>query len=93
MADTLSGLILVMQANGLYMLEAPKMVRDQVVDPSHEALTRLGMELNCVVERHKDIATQASQSTERAVAAITGLNEPIRSGWQEVNAASLAERV
>jgi hypothetical protein len=28
MADTLSGLILVMQANGLYMLEAPRVVRE-----------------------------------------------------------------
>ena len=33
MADTLSGLILVMLANGLCMLEAPKMVREQIVDP------------------------------------------------------------
>ena len=38
MADTLSGLILVMQANGLYMLKAPKIVHDQAIDP-------LGMEL------------------------------------------------
>ena len=40
MADTLSGLILVMQANGLYMLEAPKTLREQIVDPLHEVLTR-----------------------------------------------------
>ncbi len=93
MADTLSGLILVMQANGLYMLEAPKMVREQVVDPLHEALTRFGTELNRAIDRHKDIATEATQSTERAVTAIKGLEGAIRSGWQEVNAASLAERV
>jgi hypothetical protein len=93
MADTLSGLILVMQANGLYMLEAPRIVREQVLDPLHEALTRLGTELNSVIERHKDIAIEATQSTERAVMAIKGLDEAIRSGWKEVNAASLAERV
>ena len=62
MADTLSGLILVLQANGLYMLEAPKTLREQVVDPLHEALTRFNTELNRAIDRHKDIATEASQS-------------------------------
>jgi hypothetical protein len=93
MADTLSGLILVMQANGLYMLEAPRMVREQIVDPLHEALTRFSTELNLAIDRHKHIATEATRSTERAVAAIMGLEGAICSGWQEVNAASLAERV
>ena len=92
-ADTLSGLILVMQANGLFMLEAPKTVREQVVDPLHQALTRFGAELNQTIDRHKYIASEATQSTERAVAAINGLEGAIRSGWREVNAASLAERV
>ena len=93
MADTLSGLILVMQANGLYMLEAPKIVREQVVDPLNEALTRFGAELDRAIKRHKEIATEATQSTESAVTAIKGLEGAIRSGWREVNAASLAERV
>ena len=93
MADTLSGLILVMQANGLYMLEAPKMVREQIVDPLHEALTRFRTDLNRAIDHHKEIATEATQSTERAVTAIKGLEGAIRSGWREVNAASLAERV
>ena len=93
MADTLSGLILVMQANGLYMLEAPKTVREQVVDPVHEALTRFSTELNRAIDHHKEIATEATQSAERAVTAIKGLEEAICSGWQEVNAARLAERV
>ena len=93
MADTLSGLILVMQANGLYMLEAPKMVRQQIVDPLNEALTHFGTDLDRAIDRHNDIANEASQSTEIAVTAIKGLEEAIRSGWQEVNAAKLAERV
>jgi hypothetical protein len=93
MADTLSGLILVMQANGLYMLEAPRMLQEQVLDPLHEALTRFNTELNRAIDRHKHIATEATQSTERAVTAIKGLEGAIRSGWQEVNAANLAERV
>jgi hypothetical protein len=93
MGDTLSGLILVVQANGLYMLEAPKMVREQIVDPLHEVLTRFSAELNRAIDRHNDITTEATQSTDRSVMAIKGLDEAIRSGWREVNAASLAERV
>jgi hypothetical protein len=92
MADTLSGLILVMQANGLYMLEAPKIVRE-IVDPLNEALTRFGTELDRAIDRHNGIATEASQSTEIAVTAIKGLDAAIRSGWREVNAAKLAARV
>ena len=93
MADTLSGLILVMQANGLYMLEAPKMVREQIVDPLNEALTHFGTDLDRAIDRHNDIANGASQTTEIAVTAIKGLDDAIRSGWPEVNAAKLAERV
>ena len=43
--------------------------------------------------RHKDIATEATQSTERAVTAIKGLEDAIRHGWREVNTDKLAERV
>jgi hypothetical protein len=93
MADTLSGLIMILQANGLYMLEAPRLVREQVIDPLHETLTRFNTELNQATDRHKEIATEATQSTERAVTAIKGLEGAIRSGWREVNATSLAERV
>jgi hypothetical protein len=93
MADTLSGLILVLQANGLYMLEAPRMVREQVIDPLHETLTRFGTELNRAVDRHQWIAAEVTQSTEVAVSAITGLEGAIRSGWQEINAPGLAKRV
>lgn len=93
MADTLSGLILIMQANGLYMLEAPRMVREQIVDPLNESLIRFGTELERAIDRHNGIATEASQSTEIAVTAIKNLDEAIRSGWREVNAAKLAERV
>jgi hypothetical protein len=64
MADTLSGLILVMQANGLYMLDEPKMLREQVVDPLHEALACFNAELNRAIDHHKEIATEATQSTE-----------------------------
>jgi hypothetical protein len=93
MADTLSGLILVMQANGLYMLEALKTFREQVVDPLNEALTRFSTELNQAIDRHQEIATEVTQSTEAAVTAIKGFEGAIRSGWQEVNAARLAGRV
>jgi hypothetical protein len=56
-------------------------------------LTRFNTELNRAIDHHKEIATEATQSTERAVMAIRGLEGAIRSGWQEVDAANLAERV
>ena len=73
MADTLSGLILVMQANGLYMLEAPKMIQEQVVDPLNEALTRFRTELDRAIDRHKTSQPRLAQTAEIAVTAIKGL--------------------
>ena len=78
MADTLSGLILVMQANGLYMLEAPRIVHDHVAGPLYQALTRFSSELNQVTDHHKEIATEATQSSERVITAIKGLEGGIR---------------
>jgi hypothetical protein len=57
MADTLSGLILVLQANGLYMLEASKIAQEQVIHPLNEALTRFSAELDHARNRHKDLMT------------------------------------
>ena len=93
MADTLSGLILVMQANGLYMLDAPKIIREQAIDPLNDALTRFREELAHAINCHKHVATEACQTAEMAVAAVKGLDDTIRRGWREVNAAKLAERV
>ena len=93
MADTLSGLILVMQANGLYMLDAPKIIHEQAIDPLNDALTRFREELAHAINCHKHVATEACQTAEMAVAAVKGLDDTIRRGWREVNAEKLAERV
>ena len=93
MADTLSGLILVMQANGLYMLDAPKIIHEQAIDPLNDALTRFREELAHAINCHKHVATEACQTAEMAVAAVKGLDDTIRRGWREVNTEKLAERV
>ena len=72
MADTLSGLILVMQANGLYMLDAPKIIHEQAIDPLNDALTRFREELAHAINCHKHVATEACQTAEMAVAAVKG---------------------
>ena len=41
MADTFSGVILVMQANGLYMLKVPKLVHDEALVPLGREVFRL----------------------------------------------------
>jgi hypothetical protein len=93
MADTLSGLILVMQANGLYMLDAPKIVHEQAIDPLNDALTRFREELDRAIDRHKHVATEACQTAEMTVTAVKGLDDAIRHGWREVNTEKIAERV
>ena len=93
MADTLSGLILVMQANGLYMLDAPKIIHEQAIDPLNGALARFREELDRSVSRHKQVAAEACQTAETTVTAVKGLDETIRHGWREVNTERLAERI
>jgi hypothetical protein len=93
MADTLSGLILVMQANGLYMLDAPKIIHEQAIDPLNGALSRFHEELDHAINRHKHVATEACQTAEIAVTAVKRLDDTIRHGWREVNTEKLAERV
>ncbi|MGB7836791.1 MAG: hypothetical protein WBL40_01635, partial [Terrimicrobiaceae bacterium] len=93
MADTLSGLILVMQANGLYMLEAPRIIHEQAIDPLNGALTRLHEELDRAISRHKQIATQACETAEMTVTTVKGLDDTIRYGWREVDTEKLAERI
>ncbi|MGB8466763.1 MAG: hypothetical protein WCE49_17585, partial [Terrimicrobiaceae bacterium] len=93
MADTLSGLILVMQANGLYMLDAPEIIHEQAIDPLNGALARFREELDRSVSRHKQVAAEACQTAETTVTAVKGLDETIRHGWREVNTERLAERI
>jgi hypothetical protein len=93
MADTLSGLILVMQANGLYMLDAPKIIHEQAIDPLNGALTRFREELADAVNRHSHVAAEGCQTAEMALTAVKGLEDTIRHGWREVNTEKLAERV
>ncbi len=93
MADTLSGLILVMQANGLYMLDAPKIIHEQAIDPLDGALARFREELDRAVSRHKQVAAEACQTAETIVTAVKGLGDTIRDGWREVNTERLAERI
>ena len=93
MADTLSGLILVMQANGLYMLDAPKIIHEQAIDPLNGALTRFREELDGAINRHKNVAAEACQTAEMTLTAVKGLDDTIRHGWREVNTEKLAERI
>ena len=90
LADTLSGLILVMQANGLYMLDAPKIIHEQAIDPLNGALARFREELDRSVSRHKQVAAEACQTAETTVTAVKGLDETIRHGWREVNTDKLS---
>jgi hypothetical protein len=92
MADTLSGLILVMQANGLYMLDTPKIVREQAIDPL-KCLARFREELDRAMGHQRQMASEVTQAAQIVVTAVKALDEVVRNGWREVNAAKLAEQV
>ena len=55
MADTFSGVILVMQANGLYMLKVPKLVHDEALVPLGREISRLRDEMAESVNRHAEV--------------------------------------
>ena len=54
MADTFSGVILVMQAHGLYMLKVPKLVHDGALVPLGTEISRLRDETAEPVNRHAE---------------------------------------
>ena len=93
MADTLSGLILVMQANGLYMLDTPKIVREQAIDPLNDGLARFREELDRAMGHQRQMASEVTQAAQMVGTAVKALDEVVRNGWREVNAAKLAEQV
>lgn len=100
MADTFSGVILVMQANGLYMLKVPKLVHDEALVPLGREVSRLHDEMTVTVSRHAEITRDAfavcektRQVAEAAAMAAKELDETIRDGWKEVNTEKLAGRI
>jgi hypothetical protein len=93
MGDTLSGLILVMQANGLYMLDAPKIVWEQTIDPLNDGLARFRQELDRAMDHQGQMASDVSQTAQTVLTAVKALDEVVRNGSREVNAEKLAERV
>lgn len=100
MADTFSGVILVMQANGLYMLKVPKLIHDEALVPLGREVSRLRDEMAETVSRHakatKDtfaVCEKTRQVTEAAVTVAKELGDAIRGGWREVNTEKLAVRI
>ena len=100
MADTFSGVILVMQANGLYMLKVPKLVHDEALVPLGREISRLRDEMAETVNRHAEVARdtlavceKTQQVAEAAATAAKELDETIRDGWRQVNTEKLAGRI
>ena len=90
MADTFSGVILVMQANGLYMLKVPKLVHDEALVPLGREVSRLRDEMAETVSRHAEVTRDSfavcektRQVAEAAVTVAKELDDAIRGGWRE----------
>ena len=100
MADTFSGVILVMQANGLYMLKVPKLVHDEALVPLGREVSRLRAEMAETVNRHAEVTKdtfavcdKTRQVAEAAAMAAKELDKTIHDGWKEVNTEKLAVRI
>ena len=100
MADTFSGVILVMQANGLYMLKVPKLIHDEALVPLGREVSRLRDEMAETVSRHAEVTRYTfavceknREVAEAAATAAKELDDAIRHGWREVNTDKLAERI
>lgn len=100
MADTFSGLILVLEAHGLYMLDLPKALHDATVTPLEAETARFREAAEESVNRHKQVAQDNLHACEKilhtaetATAAVRALDDAIRDGWQTVDTAKLAERI
>ena len=100
MADTFSGVILVMQANGLYMLKVPKLVHDEALVPLGREVSRLRDEMAETLSRHAEVTRdtfavceKTRQVAETAAKAAKELDDAIRHGWREVNTEELAVRI
>ena len=101
MADTFSGVILVMQANGLYMLKVPKLVHDEALVPLGREVSRLRDEMAGVGQSSRGrsrsdtfaVCEKARQVAEAAATAAKELDDAIRDGWREVNTEKLAGRI
>jgi hypothetical protein len=100
MADTFSGVILVMQANGLYMLKVPKLVHDEALVPLGREVSRLRAEMAETVNRHAEVTKdtfavcdKTRQVAEAAAMAAKKLDKTIHDRWKEVNTEKLAVRI
>ena len=68
MADTFSGVILVMQANGLYMLKVPKLVHDEALVPLGREVSRLRDEMAETLSRHAEVTRDTFAVYEKQAA-------------------------
>ena len=100
MADTFSGVILVMQANGLYMLKVPKLIHDEALVPLGREVSRFRDELAETANRHAEVTKdtfavceKTQQIAEVAATAVKELDDAIHHGWREVNTEKLAGRI
>ena len=100
MADTFSGIILVMQANGLFMLDVPRIVQEVTVASLEKEILRLRDELSAIANRQMEVVKDtlqicetANKSAECAGTAAKELDDTVRQGWREVDSEKFAQRI
>lgn len=99
-ADTISGVVMVMEAHGLYMLALPRKFHDEAVTPLATAMSQFHEDSLKLLEQQEganratlDACEKAQETAKSAADAVTKLDEAIRQGWQEVKTDKLTERI
>lgn len=99
-ADTFSGMILIMQANGLYMLSVPALVHTDVIDPLKVETERFIKEFDERIQGSIRIAEaihRKTESVEKSIQLLGQIGKQIESsivnGWREVKLDSLIDEL
>jgi len=100
MADTFSGMILVMQANGMYMLTVPEIVHEKAIKPFHDEIDEFRCGLAEHLERHQHLAAEiltAARATEAGAQAagssVKQFETAIATVWKEIDTKALSGKI
>lgn len=99
-ADTISGVAMVMEAHGLYMLALPRKFHEEAVVPLETLMGRFQEDSQKLLVQQAEAnqatleaSEKARRTAEEAAAAVEKLSDTVRNGWEELDTSKFAERI
>ena len=99
-ADTFSAMIMIMQANALYMLSMPEAIYSKALVPLHAATDDFLDDLRIEIVRQRQIGKEIAdgidavkRGIETAQGATEQLEAAVTTGWRNVNSKELTEKI